>query len=282
MLRDYYRLAKPGIIYGNLLTVVAGFLFASHASLHPSLLSALVLGMALVIGGSCVLNNVFDRDIDAHMSRTNMRATVTGSISLTRVLTYGIALVVLGLAILVLHTNMLTAAVATAGVIAYVGIYTPIKRVTRIHTLIGSIAGAVPILAGYTAYVNEIGATGTLLFLIMTLWQMPHFYAIAMYRASDYAAAGVPTLLSEAGISATKTAVLVYIASFGLAQASLFVIGVTGYTYFIVTSAFAVSWFVRALRSSDDDVQWARGLFGFSLRVLLAFSAALALSSLLP
>jgi protoheme IX farnesyltransferase len=282
MLRDYYRLAKPGIVYGNLLTVVAGFLFASHAAPHPILLSALVVGMALVIGGSCVLNNFFDRDIDAHMSRTKLRATVTGTITVTRSLAYGIVLMVLGLVILVLYTNMLTTAVAAAGVLAYVGVYTPLKRVTRIHTLIGSIAGAVPILAGYAACANEIGATGMLLFLIMMLWQMPHFYAIAIYRASDYAAAGVPTLLSEAGISATKTAVLVYIASFGLAQASLFVIGATGYVYFVVTSAFAISWFVRALRASADDVQWARGLFGFSLRVLIALSAALAFSSLLP
>ncbi len=284
MIGMYYRLTKPGIVYGNLFTVLAGYLFAARTSVSPVVLIAVLIGMALVIGGACVFNNVIDRDIDAKMERTQNRATVTGTISVRRALVFGMLLSICGGMILLFHTNPLTAAVGCAGFIAYVLIYSFSKRVTRTHTLIGSISGAVPILAGYTASTGRIDDAGIVLFLSMVLWQMPHFYSIALYRLNEYAAAGIPLLPSEKGAYLTKIVITVYIAAFILAELSLTVLGYTGYTYCVVVLFFGMSWLARALRgfSVPDDAVWAKELFLYSLKVLIAFCAAITFGALLP
>jgi heme o synthase len=282
MIRAYYRLTKPGIVYGNLFTAIAGYLFASQLRIDLVVLAALMAGMGLVIASACVFNNVIDRDIDAKMARTKDRATVTGVISKTRALSYGAVLGLLGVLALALYTNLLTTLVAIGGFIAYVFLYTYSKRVTRTHTLIGSISGAVAMLAGYTAHTNEINTAAIILFLSMVLWQMPHFYAIALYRLDEYKAAGIPLLPLEKGAHLTKIVIAVYIAAFIGAQSSLTVLGYMGYTYLAVVLGFGIPWFVRAIRGfwAGDDVAWAKGLFFYSLNVLLAYCAALSFGTL--
>ncbi len=282
MVRAYYRLAKPGIVYGNLYTLIAGYLFGSHLSIDWWILAASMLGISLVIAGACVFNNVLERDLDAKMERTRERATVTGVISVPHALAYGGLLSLFGFATLFLYVNTLSGIVALVGFIVYVFMYGYAKRVTRTHTLIGSIAGAVSITAGYTAATNTIDTAGILLFCIMVLWQMPHFYAIAIYRLRDYTAAGIPLLPSVAGIRATKIAIVVYIVAFVIAQSLLTVLGYTGYTYLAVVLGFGIAWFVRALRgfAATDDELWAKRLFFFSINVLLAFCVALSFGRL--
>lgn len=284
MWRAYYRLTKPGIIYGNVFTTVAGFLFASELRIDPVLLIAVVAGMALVIAGACVFNNVIDRDIDARMERTKDRATVTGLITVPTALAYGGVLSLAGFTALLFHTNLPTTLVALTGFVTYVFLYSFSKRITRLHTLIGSISGAVPILAGYVAVTAHIDSAGIILFLILVLWQMPHFYSIAFYRLHEYAAAGIPLLPSVKGAHLTKIVILAYIIVFVLAESSLTLLGYTGFVYLGVVLAFGVSWLVRALKgfSAADDTEWGKSLFFFSINVLMAFSIALALSPILP
>ncbi len=284
MLRAYYRLTKPGIIYGNLLTVLAGYLFASQLNIEILTLISLLAGMALVIASACVCNNVIDRDIDAKMERTRERATVTGLISVRAALMYAAVLGVAGYATLFFLTNLATTVVAFTGMFFYVVVYGYTKRVTRTHTLIGSISGAAPILAGYTAYVTTIDTAGVMLFFIMILWQMPHFYAIALYRLDEYASAGIPLLPSVKGAYLTKIVISVYIAVFVCAEALLMILGYVGYTYLAVVLGFGIAWFFRSLNGfwAQDDAAWAKQLFFFSLKVLLAFCAAISFGTLLP
>ncbi|HSH55271.1 MAG TPA: UbiA family prenyltransferase, partial [Candidatus Limnocylindrales bacterium] len=167
MFKTYYQLTKPGIIYGNLLTAIGGFLYASEGRIDILLLLALAVGMSLVIASGCVFNNYLDRDIDAKMQRTQKRALVSAEISTQNALIYGAVLGISGAAILALYTNLTTLLLGIVGFVSYVGLYTYLKRRTIHGTLIGTIPGATPLIAGYTAVNGQLGLDALLLFLIM-------------------------------------------------------------------------------------------------------------------
>ncbi|MDB5181323.1 MAG: protoheme farnesyltransferase, partial [Candidatus Saccharibacteria bacterium] len=194
MLKAYYRLTKPGIIYGNLLTAIGGFLFGAQGDINPYLLVAMSVGTSMIIASACVFNNYIDRDIDAYMARTKKRALVSKQISPTKALIFGGALGLIGVIVLYCFTNIPTLALGIIGFVSYVFLYTFSKRRTVYSTLIGSISGSTPIAAGYTAATGQFDSAALILFLIMAIWQLPHFYAIGIFRRDDYAAAGVPIL----------------------------------------------------------------------------------------
>lgn len=281
---DYYRLTKPGIIYGNLITVIAGYAYASRLEIHIDVFLALITGMALVIASSCVINNVMDRDIDARMERTKNRPLVTGAISMTRALVYGGMLGVLGAAILALHTNMLTTGVALFGAVFYIVAYGFAKRHSAIGTLVGSVSGAVPIFTGYAASTGSFGISGLVLSIILVLWQMPHFYAISIFRMREYAEAGIPVMPLVSGIRYTKFLILCYIPIFTFAELTLTLIHRTGYTYAGIVVFVGVAWFAYALQGidTDDSDSWARQMFLFSLMALLVFCIAVSFGRVLP
>jgi heme o synthase len=213
MLRDYYQLAKPGIVYGNLLTTLAAFLFASkwHFLTLPFL--AVVLGMALVIASACVCNNYLDRDIDAKMARTKKRPLVSGAISPHAALAYAAALAIVGFTLLYICVNALTALVALAGFIIYVCVYTPLKPQSSVALYVGAVAGAAPVVAGYTAAAGKLDLTAFFLFAFLFIWQLPHFWAIAVYRYDEYAAAGVPLSVRKPSNKKKRLARSVFFAS---------------------------------------------------------------------
>ena len=180
--------------------------------------------------------------------------------------------------------NILTALVALAGFLVYVFAYTFLKRTTHWATEIGSIAGAVPIVVGYTAVTDRLDSVALILFLILALWQMPHFFSIAIRRAPEYAAAGIPILPLKKGIISAKIQILLYLIAFVLAAEALTAFGYAGYSYAIVMGVATLIWFTLAVSglSAQDDEVWARKLFFFSLVVLLVFSVTLSLATLLP
>jgi len=284
MIRDYYQLTKPGIVYGNALTTLAAFLFASSWDFAPPLFFATMLGIMLVIASACVFNNYLDRDIDAKMARTKERALVTGVIKAKNALAYGTVLGLIGFALLYFFVNTLTAFLALFAFLMYVVVYGYAKRAGSWGTLVGSIPGAIPIVVGYTAVTNRLDLEALILILILVLWQMPHFYAIAIYRKDDYAGAHIPVLPLTKGIQRTKLSILSYIAVFTLATALLTALGYASYGYLLIIGVAGVVWFVRAcvgFYTTDDD-RWGRRVFKLSLVVLLAFCAALALAPFLP
>jgi protoheme IX farnesyltransferase len=281
--RAYYNLTKPGIIYGNLVTATAGFLLAAKGHPHWWLLIATLVGISLVIASACVFNNVVDRDIDKLMARTARRATASGLISSRAALTYASVLGVLGFVVLGLWTNPLVLAIGATAFIFYVVLYGLAKRRSVHGTLVGSIPGAAPPVAGYCAVTNHLDGGALILFLILVFWQMPHFYAIAIYRARDYRAAHLPVLPVKKGFLITKLQILLYIIAYILAASALTIYDYAGRAYLLVTLVVGLAWLylgVKGFRAGDDE-RWARRMFFFSLIVTLSWSAAVAANSLL-
>lgn len=283
-LRTYYYLTKPGIIRGNLFAATAGFFLASKGDLDIWLLLAIWIGTALVIGSGCVFNNYIDRGIDQKMKRTKKRALVSGEVSGRAALLYGAILGIAGLATLAIWINWLTFGLGLMGLFFYVVVYGIAKRRTVLGTAVGSISGALPPVAGYTAVSGQLDTGAVLLFFVLVCWQMPHFYAIAMFRRDEYAAAGLPVLPVVKGMHAAKVQILIFIAAFIVATMLFTVFDYTGLVYTALVGIIGVMWFLKGLAGFQvkDDVKWARGMFFFSLSVLLIFCLSISLDSLLP
>lgn len=282
--RNYYQLTKPGIIKGNLLTCAAGFLLAADGHVSFGLLGITLLGTALIIASACVVNNVIDRDIDRLMERTRQRALATGAVRIRFALLYAVALAAAGFALHLAFVNVLTAAVGLVGFLAYTILYSYAKRYSVHGTLAGTISGATPPVAGYTAVTGRLDVGALLLFLILVFWQMPHFYAIAMYRAEEYKKAKLPVLPLVKGMKRTKIEIVVYIVGFAVASLLLSALGYTGYTFAAVALLLGGVWLKKGLDgfARSDDAVWGKQMFLFSLVVLLATSSILALSPWLP
>ena len=281
MLKSYYYLAKPGIIYGNLITAAAGFLLASKTNVDWWLFLALLGGTALVVGSACVFNNIMDRGIDARMARTKKRALVSQRISPLAAVIYGKILGIVGFLVLAIFTNWLVFGIELVALIFYVFIYGWAKRTTSFSTLIGTVPGAAPPVAGYCAVTNHLGGGALILFLILVFWQMPHFYGIALYRYKDYKAAKLPVMSVSHGALSTKIQTLGYIVVFLATVAALKIFGYAGYAYLIVVELLGLIWLAKGLQgfNSEDSAKWGRKIFLFSLVVNLGMSIMIGANS---
>jgi protoheme IX farnesyltransferase len=286
LIKNYYNLTKPGIIRGNLITAGAGFLLASNGKIDIRLMIFTLIGITLVLASGCVFNNYLDRNIDAKMDRTKNRSIVTGEVSVRNAIIFASILGIIGLAILLAFTNYITFVLGLIGLIFYIVIYGYFKRKSVYGTLVGSISGSIPPVAGYTAVSSQLDLGALLLFLILACWQMPHFYAIAIYKRKDYKAASIPVLSVVKGIEVTKKHITSYIFLFIFVSLMLFVANYVGYTYLIVMFIVGLWWLLVAIKgfnsSSNNDIKWAHSVFGVSLIVLLVFSILISLNSILP
>jgi heme o synthase len=269
---NYYLLTKPGIILGNLITVAAGFLLASKGVVNFWLFFATLMGLTFIMASACVFNNYIDRQVDKKMERTKNRALVKGLISGSNAIFFAILLGILGILILLLYTNLLTAFVAGFGFFVYVVLYSFWKCHTIYGTAIGSIAGAVPPVVGYCAVSNHFDAGALILFAILVLWQMPHFFSIAVSHFDDYAAAEIPVLPVKKGLLRTKIHMVLYILGFILAAVMLTFFNYTGYLYLIVATSFGLMWLGLCMKGfkSDNDQLWGRNMFRLSLLMIIS------------
>ncbi len=284
MFKHYYLLAKPGMVYGNTISAIAGFLFASKGNFNLILFVTTILGISLVIASACVFNNYLDREIDKKMLRTSKRPLVMGSISPLHALIYGTILAILGFGLLLIFTNLLTLALGFIGWFFYVAIYGFVKRRSTFGTLVGSVSGSMPLVGGYCAVTNQFDTAALLLFIIMTIWQMPHFYAIAIYRLADYKKAGLPVLPVVKGTNITKVDIIIYVLAFLVASYLLFFYHYAGYIYLIIMLGLGLYWLrlsTIGLHTSNDEL-WGRSVFKFSLIILLVFCVLLSFSYWLP
>jgi len=286
-LRAYYQLTKPGIVYGNALTVIAGFFLASSFhSWRMAELGGVLVGTSLVIASACVINNVIDRRIDIHMERTKKRALVTGEITPPVAIIFGVILGAFGFGMLVLLTNRLTVVLGLIAYAFYVGLYGYSKRRSEHGTLIGSIPGALPPVAGYTAVTNHVDAGAVILFLMLVFWQMAHFYAIAIYRRDEYAAAGIPILSVTRGKRTVLVQAFLYTIGFLLVSLALSLAGFTGWVYALIMVVTGGWWVVqagRALQTIPTKLDTAaRKLFFASLAVNVVMCSMVALGGYLP
>ena len=280
VIKKYFRVTKPGIVLGNLVTAAGGFLSASRGEIDLNALLATVTGIALVVACACVFNNCIDRSTDRKMSRTCNRILARGIMSPKAAVRYAALLGLAGIALLWTATNLLSVAVVLAGFIVYVGLYSLyLKRHSVYGSLIGSLAGAAPPLAGYCAVSNRFDMQAFILLLIFILWQMPHCYTIAIFRFQDYAAASIPVLPAKQGVPAAKKQIVVYILAFVAASLMLTFGGYTGYIYLGVMAVFGLSWLYMAwsgCRASDDRL-WAKKMLVFSILNIFVLSVMMSI-----
>ncbi|GAA0510345.1 heme o synthase [Tatumella terrea] len=286
MIKQYLQVTKPGIIFGNLISVVGGFLLASKGSINYTLFLTSMVGVSLVVASGCVFNNVIDRDIDRKMERTKNRVLVKGLISAKTSLVYATFLGIAGFMMLYFGANPLAMWLSVIGFIVYVGIYSLyMKRHSVYGTLIGSLSGAAPPVIGYCAVSNEFDAGALILLAIFSLWQMPHSYAIAIYRFKDYQAANIPVLPVVKGISVAKHHITIYILAFMIATLMLSLGGYAGYKYLVVAAVVSLWWLGMALsgyKRTNDDRLWARKLFVFSIVAITALSVMMSVDFMTP
>ena len=281
-LKVYYQLAKPGIVYSNVLSAIAGFLMMTKSSIDFGLLLAVVFGITLVIASACVFNNYLDRDFDSKMDRTKRRALVTGLISNRDALIYATNLGILGFLVLGFFTNGLTVLVGIIGYVDYIVLYGLAKRRSNYSTIIGSVSGSASLVAGYVALSDSIDTTAVLLFFIMVFWQMAHFHAIALRRVNDYRSAGINVLPIVKGEDGTKFVIKMYVIGFAMSSTLLFVVGDVGYIYLLTMLVLCWLWLSKSQIEYQDNKEWARVMFKFSLYVLMIFCSLLILNPILP
>jgi len=236
LLGDLAELMKPGITLMVVLTAALGFLLAEsevHRGLSLVLLVQALLGTGLVSAGGSVLNHVLERDTDALMRRTAARPLPTGRIDPDAALLLGVVLGIAGLVELALGVNLLTALLGAIALGGYVFVYTPLKRVSSLATVIGAVPGAIPPMMGWSAVTGHLGLAAWVLFAILFLWQMPHFLAIAWLCREDYERAGFPMLtVGDTGGRRTARQVVLYGAALVPISLMPAVLGLLGGVYF--------------------------------------------------
>jgi len=277
--------AKPGIVSGNLISAAAGFFLASKGQVDGVALPATLIGISLVVASGCVFNNCVDRKIDRKMIRTRNRALAQGLISLKNAVSYAMILGISGMALLWVATNPLAVVIVLGGLVIYVGVYSLyLKRNSIYSSLIGSLAGATPPLAGYCAVTSRLDLGAVILFSIFSLWQMPHCYAIAVFRFDDYTAAAIPVLPVKQGIAAAKKHIVGYILAFMAATLMLTVGGYTGYSTFAVATVLGLAWLYMAWSHSKASGErlWAKKLFIFSILTIFILSVMMSIDFTAP
>ena len=246
-----------------LITTLVGFYAGSVSPIDYWTMFHALLGTALVACGASALNQWLERDPDSRMRRTEHRPLPSGRLTPDQVLVIGAVLSAAGLLELMLAVNKLTAALGAITLASYVFIYTPLKRITTLNTLIGAIPGAIPPLMGWTAARNEVSAAGWSLFAILFLWQLPHFMAIAWLYREDYARGGFK-MLPIIDPDGRRTAAQAVCHSIGLIPVSLFpaLLGVAGIVYFAGAILLSVAFLIFAIQFSRDlSPERARRLF---------------------
>ena len=277
---DYIALMKPRVMSLVVFTAFVGLMIAP-VKMHPVMAFTALLCIAIGAGAAGTLNMWYEADLDAVMSRTAQRPIPLGRIASSEALAFGVLLATFSVVSMGLFINVLAALLLAVTILFYVVVYTMwLKRRTAQNIVIGGAAGAFPPMIGWAAATGSISLEPVLLFLIIFFWTPPHFWALALLRADDYARAGIPMLPVTAGTSETRRQILLYsltLLPIGLAP---FLFGYAGALYAGVAVASgatmtALSLRLRAARPGAASDRAAQQLFGFSLLYLFVVFAAL-------
>ncbi len=277
---DYFALLKPRVMSLVVFTAVCGLLLAP-GGIDPILGIIVILCIAIGAGGSGALNMWYDAEIDAVMSRTANRPIPAGRVSRNDALVLGLVCSGFSVATLGLAANWLAAGLLAFTIFFYAVIYTMwLKRLTPQNIVIGGAAGSFPPMIGWAAVTGTVSIDACILFLIIFLWTPPHFWALALYKQGDYAAAGIPMLPNVAGDAATKTQILLYAVLYVAVTLLPGIIGSAGWLYTAIAAVTGGSFVMLALRlyrtRSDGDMRRSgRTLFTYSLSHLFIIFLAL-------
>jgi protoheme IX farnesyltransferase len=279
---DYVALLKPRIILLLVVTELSAMIVAARGWPAPGVVMGSLVGGAMAAGGAGAINCWFDRDIDQLMPRTRRRAIAAGRISPTAGLAFGIVVGLGGVALIAVTANRLAAALALAGGLVYVFVYTMwLKRSTAQNIVIGGAAGAFPPLVGWAAVTGSLNPLAWALFAIVFFWTPPHFWALALLLSRQYSAAKVPMLPVVAGERRTRRSILFY---------SLLMLGVSalpivwlGPVYAVACIALgAVFLWLAGRASRRRDGASAMALFHYSLAYLALLFVAAAIAAAVP
>jgi heme o synthase len=276
-LRDYATLTKPHIISLLLVTTVMPMVLAAHGWPGGARVIWTMLGGYLMAGSANATNMFIDRDIDAGMSRTRLRPIPSGRMSPGHALGFAVVLLMAGMHVLAARVNHVAAALALAGWLWYVVIYTVLLKRTSPHAcVVGGVAGAIPPLVGWAAVTGTVGLVPVVFFLIVFLWTPPHFWALSLVKRKDYGAVGVPMAANVWGERATKRQMLAY--TLALVPVTLIPVGLgaLGGVY-AVAACLLGAWFLAAIarvarREVPPPVIW-RAYRGSLLYLALLFTA---------
>lgn len=277
LLKSYYELCKPNVVYMMLICAFVGMLLAEESVKSFSYLLVALTGIAFCAASAAAINQVIDRKTDASMTRTDQRPLPQGELSVKHASIFALTIGILGATILFLYVNILTMALTLASLIGYAFIYTVyLKRATPQNIVIGGLAGAAPPLLGWASITNSIDPYALLLVLIIFVWTPPHFWALAIYRKDEYAKESIPMLPVTHGVVFTKLQIVLYTIILYIVSLLPYVVLMSGEIYLfsaLILSSIFLYYSINLYYSSD--IEDAMKTFQFSIYYIFLLFLAL-------
>ena len=250
---QYYSLTKPKVVYLIVFTAMVGMLLAADGAVALDIFVFGLLGIGLAAASGAAINHVVDEHIDRIMERTRNRPLVSGEIDQKSALIFALSIGALGIAMLVIFVNLLTAILTFFSLVGYALIYTMyLKRATPQNIVLGGAAGAAPPLLGWTAVTGTVDTEALLLFLIIFVWTPPHFWALAIRRRKEYAKADIPMLPVTHGVEFTKIQILLYTILLVVVTMMPFIVQMSGLIYLAGAIALGIGFLYYAIRLYRD------------------------------
>ncbi len=284
-LKDFLKLCKLKVVALIMLTAVVGMLLATKGFPPLDLVILGSIGIALASCSAAVFNHVVDQRIDTIMSRTKNRPMPEGKVNSKQAIIFGIVIGVIGLGILAIWVNMLTAVLTFFALIGYAVIYTMyLKRATPQNIVIGGAAGAAPPVLGWTAITNSVELDAMLLFLIVFIWTPPHFWALAIHRHEEYAKVDVPMLPVTHGLPFTRLQILLYTVILFIVTLMPYLIGMSSLIYLIGAILLGIGFLYYAVQMMryPDNMELPMKTFGFSINYLMILFVILLVDHYFP
>tara|TARA_B100001094_G_scaffold323804_1_gene375304 strand:- start:123 stop:992 length:870 start_codon:yes stop_codon:yes gene_type:complete len=277
LLKSYYQLCKPNVVYMMLICAFVGMLLAEDSVNSIGYLFIALTGIAFCAASAAAVNQVIDRNADASMSRTDQRPIPQGELSATHASVFAFVIGVAGALILYFLVNTLTMVLTLASLVGYAFIYTVyLKRATPQNIVIGGLAGAAPPLLGWSSVSNTIDPHALLLVLIIFVWTPPHFWALAIYRKDEYAKESIPMLPVTHGVIFTKLQIVLYTIILFIVSVLPYVVLMSGEIYLfsaLILSALFLYYSVNLYFSNNDED--AMRTFQFSIYYIFLIFLAL-------
>ena len=277
LLKSYYQLCKPNVVYMMLICAFVGMLLAEQTVSSYSYLFIALAGIALCAASAAAINQVIDREADASMTRTDQRPLPKGDLSVMHASIFAFVIGMLGALILYFYVNILTMILTIGSLIGYALIYTVyLKRATPQNIVIGGLAGAAPPLLGWSSVSNSVDPYALLLVLIIFVWTPPHFWALAIYRKDEYAKESIPMMPVTHGVAFTKLQIVLYTAILFIVSVLPYVVLMSGIIYLLAALVLSTIFLYHSINLfySDDD-QDAMNTFRYSIYYIFLIFLAL-------
>ncbi|PWQ98948.1 heme o synthase [Leucothrix arctica] len=284
-LNDFLKLCKLKVVALIMLTAIVGMYMATDALPPIQLVILASIGIALASCSAAVFNHVVDQRIDTIMKRTKNRPMPEGKVNTKQAIIFGVIIGVIGLGILALWVNVLTATLTFFALIGYAVVYTMyLKRATPQNIVIGGAAGAAPPVLGWTSITNQVELDALLLFLIIFIWTPPHFWALAIHRHAEYSKVDVPMLPVTHGRAFTRLQILLYTIILFIVTLVPYLVGMCGLIYLVGAVVLGIGFLyyaVEMLRKPNDE-KLPMKTFGYSINYLMVLFVILLVDHYFP